>query len=580
MNERVSFGNEKLSPVLERLRRKTIYEQGDFKSPYQILQRSIALSRDRDRDPDSFLRETTTLFSSFSRTNKTSDINVNDLIATLFVLRDNPDKTKYRFPDSVKQGEISLLIDSLLGKNLDFLSGKKDSSIILPAYLILRSLKENHSWWTQSFLRKKKDRLQTIELKNRLLNSIHTKKSREMLERRFKQSLDIEEKDETIIKKEKKLLVLPRLNLITLEGSLSFPFADQFSDFNIQKTRPEIKDSQKLSDERIFMDLILEHGSTSINENGKLNIDRKSLKKILEEIKNDDNLKVLYSQLKSILGSKNSVWSVNSAALITKFSDDIRPDSASWFFTKHKNPEHVTNLIQAFELTLSELFNGISSNKNIGLDKAIDKTGGFNFSQTNRQIAESLYKHYLGKSNPSIDELGIFIKLPGVDSTIMSLRKMSLIRSLERNLAQLNYDYEKFSSPYLQYSGADIGVDLVPHHEKMIDLAKGNFNVVGFKDLTQTDIIKQLAYFSVEKYLRDNNVVYTKNKRLRAKDFTDDRVLLVPNDLVPEKRNILNSTGLPLPIVTIYNVENNKLEVYLYDIYLGHIPVEVEKVSQ
>lgn len=173
MSERVSFGNEKLSPVLERLRRKTIYEQRDFKSPYQILQRSIVLSRDRDRDPDSFLRETTVLFSSFSRTNKISDIDVNDLIATLFVLRDNPDKTKYRFPDSVKQGEISLLIDSLLGKNLDFLSGKKDSSIVLPAYLILRSLKENHSWWTwtRTFLRKKRDRLQTIELRNRLLDS-------------------------------------------------------------------------------------------------------------------------------------------------------------------------------------------------------------------------------------------------------------------------------------------------------------------------------------------------------------------------------------------------------------------------
>lgn len=195
MNERTSSqGNEKLSPVLERLRRKTIYSEKDFKSPQQILQRSLELSKYRDNDPDAFIRETTILFSGFGRTKKTSDINVNDLIATLFVLRDNPDKTKYRFPDLVKQEEISLLIDSLLGKNLDFISNKKDSSIILPAYLILRSLKEDHSWWTWTqILGNRIIRQQTIELKNNLLNSIHTKKSRNILERRFKQSLNITE---------------------------------------------------------------------------------------------------------------------------------------------------------------------------------------------------------------------------------------------------------------------------------------------------------------------------------------------------------------------------------------------------
>lgn len=194
MNERISHRSDKLPPIIEKLRQKTLYSEKDFKTPQQILQRSIELSKFRDKDKDAYVREVTTLFSSFGRTGNTSDIDQNELIANLFVLRDNPDKTKYRFSDLVKQEEISLLIDSLLGKNNDFLSWKKDSSIILPGYLILRSLKENHSLWNLKFLINETVRQQTIDLRDGLLDSIHTKKSQQALKKMFKQSLDIDKK--------------------------------------------------------------------------------------------------------------------------------------------------------------------------------------------------------------------------------------------------------------------------------------------------------------------------------------------------------------------------------------------------
>jgi len=581
MNERVSHGDEKLSRVLERIRKKTIYSEKDFKSPYQILQRSIVLSRNRDRDPDSFLRETTILFSGFSRTGKTSDIDVNDLIATLFVLRDNPDKTKYRFPDLVKQEEISLLIESLLGKNLDFVSGKKKSSIILPAYLILRSLKENNSIWNFSFYYEKDACQQAVMLKNILLNSIHTKSASLALKKRFQQSLDIEEKEvRTRTPEKKQILILPKYSNVNLKGSLPYSSPDKFSDTYIQKIRSAQEDSDILSDERIFMDLIFKYGAMTIDKNGLISLEKKSLKSILEGMKNDNDLEKLFSSLKSILGSKNMVSLVSSASLITSYSDDTRPDSASWFFAEHKNPQHVAKLIGAFNDTLTSLFKNIEKGNNVELEKAVEKNSQFDFSKTNYQIASKLYKCYFGKSNPLNDKLVEFLKFPGVDSAIMSLRKLSLIRVLQKNLIEMNYDKEKFVNPYFIPSGDDVGEDLNSHYFKMIDLAEGKLDVVGLGDLTQVDIIKQLGYFTVEKYLQNNRKDLNGNNRIRAIEYPNGRlVLLIPDGLMPEKRNIINPAGFPLPIETDFIVAKNKLEVYFNDVDLGDIPVEVENIS-
>lgn len=196
--------NERISPVLERLHNKTIYSEKDFKSPQKILHRSLELGKLRDRDQDLFVRETTMLFSKFSRTKNASDIDPNELIATLFVLRDNPDQSKYRIRDLVKQEEISIIIDCLLGKKLEYLSYDKKSSIILPTYLILRSLKENDSYWALRYTRIDTNTKQTINLKDQLLTSIFTKDSKKTLENQFKKSLDI-----SLPKKENFMYFLP-----------------------------------------------------------------------------------------------------------------------------------------------------------------------------------------------------------------------------------------------------------------------------------------------------------------------------------------------------------------------------------
>ncbi len=579
MNERITRRNESLPPIFERLRRMTIYSEKDFKPPQQILQHSLELNKYRDNDPDAFVRETTILFSNFSRSNKTSDIDVNNLIATLFALRDNPDKTKYRFPDGIKQIEIGLLIDSLLGKNLDFIVGKKESSIILPAYLILRSLKENISLWSLPFLGRSKDIEQTIQLKNGLLGSIHTNHTRQVLEKRFQRSLGISEEKSigTPEKPNRKLLAVPagfRSN--TLESVQNYPSTDPLSDFNLLKIRPNIKDSAILSDERIFMDLILQNGIISINENGQISISKKSLDKILDIMKDDEDMKAPYDRLKTILELKNSTSLLGSASLITQYSDDGRPDSASWFFAKHKDPQHVVRLIKAFDHTLFTSFKKIGNYESVGLDKAVEETGLFNFTQINRQLASELYKSYFGKPDPTNADLETFVKLPGIDSAIMSLRKLSLIRILNRTLIQINYDHAKLLEPYLIPS-SEIAPNIDP--QIMIDLAQGKFDSVSFQDLTQVDIIKQLAYYSIEKYLMDNKKGLNKNRTLRAKgDFEKREIrLFIPDDLEPGKLNIFDSTGLPLPINTVYDVDNNKLDLYFYDIYLGRVLVEVEK---
>jgi len=572
--------NEKLSPVFERLRRRTIYSEKDFKTPQEILQRSLKLSKYRDNDPDAFVRETTMMFSNFSRSKKTEDIDVNDLIAALFALRDNPDKSKYRFPDSIKQIEIGLLIDSLLGKNLDFILGKKDSSIILPSYLILRSLKERDSYWTFPFYGKKSGRQQAVELKNGLLRCIHTKNARLALEKKFERSLTLEEIGSRVpfieLPPKKDLLKMPRgFKPVTLETAINYPSADPFSDFNIKKIRPDIKDSSVLSDERIFFDLILKHGKISVDKNGQINFSEKSLRNILDGIVKDEDLKKLYDRLRPVLGSRKIISLLSPASLISKFSDDIRPDSASWFFID-KDPQHVIRLVHSFDRSLLNLFKKINNYESIGLEKVIGKTGEFNFSEINRQLVLDLYKNYTGKLDPSSQDLEIFMKLPGIDLTIMTLRKLSLTKVLQRTLTQIGYDHEKFLSPYLVPFSV-IAADLNP--QVMINLSKDGIDVEELINITQVDIIKELAYYSVEKYLIDNKKGLNKNRTMKAKDLPKNkRILFVLDDLEPEKLNIFNTTGLPLPIRTAYDVENDKLDIYFFDIYLGRILIDVEKV--
>ena len=514
MSERVSFGNEKLSPVLERLRRKTIYEQRDFKSPYQILQRSIVLSRDRDRDPDSFLRETTVLFSSFSRTNKISDIDVNDLIATLFVLRDNPDKTKYRFPDSVKQGEISLLIDSLLGKNLDFLSGKKDSSIVLPAYLILRSLKENHSWWTwtRTFLRKKRDRLQTIELRNRLLDSIHTKKSREMLERRFKQSLDIEEKRFTEIPSpspkpkpeaqgERQTGLIPKPPQMTIpEGFYSSKFnrIKKFIDDKIEE--PENSKDLNLIKNSILM--LLKKGQVYISPNGEIVFNHKLLDQIKKAIGEDD---ILFSKL--LIDNKDTRH-LTSLAIVSLLSG-----KTSWMLPA-KERSSLLPLTKSFEKSLKTVFSeknildGVKGNIQRGL-----KTS--NYTQLDQDVLSILYRNfYQIDKQPNSNDLFNFVQVEGVAESFIALKKLIFLDILKDEV-RVNK-----KNRYLAESYPNFSFNLNNQYKFFLDQLRENKIVLSdaYK-LTEKQIVELGCFFGLQNHLRSQKKQYSQKLGDILNDF-------------------------------------------------------------
>lgn len=574
MHEVINRNDLRLRPVFERLRRRTIYSEKDFQSPLQILQRSNLLTRYRDDDPDAFIRETTTLFSNFSRTGDASDINASDLIATLFALRDNPDKIKYRFSDTLKLIEIEALIDSLLGKNLDFVSGKKESSIILPSYLILRSLKENNSLWTWSFMSHRNIHQQTIELRNALLESIHTKKTRAALEKKFQRGLGIDKKKEephlVEAKSKRRLLVMPRgFKPLSLEALYNFPFPDFFSDSSLNKLRSNVKDNEELSNQRIFINLVLDHGAISIDENGQMIFHLKPLRTILEGIKNDEDLGKLYVDLQSTIGLKKMPSFISSASVISMFSDDQRPDTGSWIFKKNKDPNHPLKLTQSFDQTLLGLFKRIKSNEDIGLSTVIESSGEFNFSQFNRQLTLELYRNYSSKPDPTEEELRNFARLPGIDLAIKSLRKLTLMRIMQKTIKKTGYHTESIFIP------GDIDLD----QQKLMDLTEGKINIIDFREVTQLEIIKGLAYYSVEKYLEDNKKDLNKRKHLRAQvnETQNKGKLLLPDDLDTEKINIFNSTEIPFPIITTFNIDNSILEVYLYDIYLGFISVDIEK---
>lgn len=141
--------SEKMNSILEKLRRKTIYQENEISTPEQIYQQSLHLNKLKYVDLQGlFLTSIRNIFIKDypldSKIKKKEEIDPNQLISAILAIHRPFDIEKY---DVLSKYEIDLLKKTLTGELTDFLDGKKDSNFITPAYVILRSLKERNSYW-------------------------------------------------------------------------------------------------------------------------------------------------------------------------------------------------------------------------------------------------------------------------------------------------------------------------------------------------------------------------------------------------------------------------------------------------
>jgi hypothetical protein len=584
-------GSGEMFRVMERLHSRTLYSEKDFIYPQKIIERANYLSKIRYGNYDGFVSKTTNIFNLYSKTKDPKDIDPNNLMATLFALRDPfLDQTKYRFPDHIKQIEASKIIDSLLGKDADFISGKKDSSIILPSYFFLRAIRENRPYWFLNILNKlKPEQRQKLigeinELKKKLLASINQPAEKRAVEELFNKTLRLRDIEETVITiseapVERGILVVKKLDLSKLKVRSHIDSQDQFTDRNLKKRLPtEEKVNRAAGD--LFLDLLK---VSSIDERGIFVINKSAVDRLLASTVNDRMYDSIakstyetYMRLSSIFGPKSAI-DLSTAANLVMMSD--KHPGYEWILAEkpEKNIyKHVRKLTKSYASSMEDIFRDKRDDKKlVKIFKDAISENEFNFTKLNKKIALMLYQKYFGTTHQPKKEVFMdFIELPGVVETIFSLRKSFMIKLLKNQYEALKTkdrnSYISVSTPY--------SLDTLNNPIEL--LQKGNIEQIDFHDWSEEKIIYHLTYFVVENYLQ-NESEYFVDRRIKTETTPEDgRVINIPNKLDWRSPQAIKSSiqGLTVPIKTDvdYDRDSPRLNIYFNDTKISFLHIDVD----
>lgn len=189
----------RIEAVLQRLRKEFTEEKKLIFDPKKALEEALRLKSLFWADRQGlFLTQARKIFVDDypldPKLKSKKDIDLNSLAGLVLVLS-YPDFFLDEKHQKTTQYSLSLLQETLEGKNTDFLEGKKESSLITPLYVLLRSLEEKTSYWLISAFKKmpykerKKIREKIEEIIERLSKIIPEEK-RDIFLRKFMIDLD------------------------------------------------------------------------------------------------------------------------------------------------------------------------------------------------------------------------------------------------------------------------------------------------------------------------------------------------------------------------------------------------------
>jgi|GEM_PF-5363163 len=584
-------GSREMFRVMERLHSRTLYAEKDFIYPSKIIEKANYLSKIRYGNYDGFVSKTTNIFNLYSKTKNPEDINPNDLMATLFALRDPfLDQTKYRFPDHIKQIEASRIIDSLLGKDADFISGKKESSIILPSYFFLRAIRETRPSWFFNIMNKlKPEQRQKLigeinELKKKLLASINQPAEKRAVEELFNKTLRVNDIEETTITVElppveRGVLVVKKLDLSKLRVKAHIDSQDQFTDRNLKKRLPSEEKVNRAAGD-LFLDLLK---TSSVDERGVFVIKKSEMDRLLASTVNDRMYDSIarttyeaYMRISGIFGPK-SVIDLSAAANLVMMSD--KNPGYEWILAEkpEKNIyKHIRKLTKSYSSSMEDIFRDEKDDRKlVKIFKDAISGDEFNFSKLNKKLTLMLYQKYFGTTHqPKKESLMDFIELPGVVETIFSLRKSFMIKLLKNQYEGLKMkkrdSYISVSTPY--------SLDTLNNPIEL--LQKDNIEQADFQEWSEEKIIYHLAYFVVENYLQTEAGYFSNHSVKAEKKEGEGEMVNLPDKLDWRSPQAISSTvrGLKIPIKTevVYSQGRPILEIYFNDTKISFLHIDID----
>lgn len=584
-------GSGEMFRVMERLHSRTLYAEKDFIYPLKIIEKANYLSKIRYGNYDGFVSKTTNIFNLYSKTKDPKDIDPNNLMATLFALRDPfLDQTKYRFPDHIKQIEASKIIDSLLGKDADFISGKKDSSIILPSYFFLRAIRENRPSWFFSIMNRLKpeQRSKLIgeinELRRKLLASINQPAEKRAVEELFNKTLRVNDIEVTVITVEQApvergILVVKKLDLAKLKVRSRIDSQDQFTDRNLKKRLPSEEKVNRAAGD-LFHDLLK---ASSVDERGVFVIKKSAMDRLLASTVNDKMYDSIarstyeaYMRISSIFGPKSAI-DLSAAANLVMMSD--KNPGYEWILAEkpEKNIyKHIRKLTKSYSSSMEDIFRDEKDDRKLAkIFKDAISEDEFDFSKLNKKLTLMLYQKYFGTTHqPKKESLMDFIELPGVVETVFSLRKSFMIKLLKNQYEGLSMksrdSYISISTPY--------SIDTLNNPIEL--LKKDNIEQADFQDWSEEKIIYHLAYFVVENYLQTQAEYFSNHSVKVEKKQGENDMVNVPDKLDWRSPQAISSTvrGLKIPIKTevVYSQGRPILEIYFNDTKISFLHIDID----
>lgn len=357
--------------VLERLR-KVISPKEKMLSSEKIYKEAIRLKKLKDCDWQGlFSNELRNFFFTDyylnPRLKKKEEIDVNELIAIILAVY-----PPFNINDVIAKHEIDLLEKTLKGEESDFLTGKKESNFITPAYVILRSMRERDSYWLITAFKdmptdmRKKLKENVREIFEKITCYFSEERKKEFLDR-FRIDLELLYHEYRPKPTEEK-----RLPFRNVSNRIEIPFfpVNIYSDRNLleETELTKLKKTSGIFDEEIItirslcgLDLfrLRDDGAIVVNN-------RKKNKKYL----NDPDL----DRFKKLKLNNKQLGIITLIAAANNFNFSFREISA-------KDP-FFSYFESALSLVFSDEFRRLFQNKD------------FNYSSINRELISFFFKKY------------------------------------------------------------------------------------------------------------------------------------------------------------------------------------------
>jgi hypothetical protein len=585
----------KPNPLLSILQR--LEKQFNQKSPLELAKEAEEFSNLKYYNLADFQRKMTKAFSPLIYGQRPED---EQLIPFLFALLNPLDEKKYHFSKEIMSLQISHLLDCLENKKNPFLTGEKHSTFILPAYLILRGLKEKNSYWLLSFFSKltpaqRKEIIQlTQELKNRIINNLVfwdinlEKQPKEKLEEILSKTLNFEELEEY----ENYLREIRDLIQRQIEEDDKNPH---------RRIRTTIKEYQnqilfeipRNQVEKDLKDIVQQRDKTPQTEEEKDDFFEISylLSKDLEKIglSKDQSGNIILTMsdkltffssdtfekyLKPILGHINQ----NDVILITLISklssDNPKTANFSWLFVdknEKKGYRKRRKLIAAFSKTLKDLFTRNSDLRNY-LDTFFVQSIEGKYPDSDpfyKVLAAILYQHYENKKTIKNETLSKeifdnFIKQPGVAEALLALRKIYLGVLLTENLEYFPKDESDENKPIIN---PDVLIFSFDDERKMKEMRENKQLSSAYLQKLEQDLIFQIIYLLLEKNFFRNKLEVTKTTQENEISIT------VSSDSIGDDGCVTIKLGGEEIKVSVVIESENQLKFSWKNVTLGSIAI-------